>query len=192
MILWVPRNFQWIRNISVNLLSHKKLELQVFLDNLIHKTCKVDELGIAIIAKMCDVHVSVVMKDRVWRTQFQTDINLCDIILAYVGDLNFFYMEQLEVMSLVYGTGLSVIDKQGIEHNILQGFYINSSDDSLLDNDDVSTEQDSLDVDCGDSDDSNKSTHSMVENHELYVAPNSPHSEPRSELSDDVDIFRTF
>ena len=28
----------------------------------------------------------------------------------------------------------------------------------------------------------------MVENHELYVAPNSPHSEPRSELSDDMDI----
>ena len=98
-------------------------------------------------------------------------------------------MDQLEVMSLAYGTRLSVIDKQGIEHNILQGFYINSSDNSLLDNDDVSTEQDSLDVDYDDSDDSNKSTHSMVENHELYVAPNSPHSEARSELCDDMDIL---
>ena len=100
-------------------------------------------------------------------------------------------------MSLAYGTRLSVTDKQGIEHNILQGFYMNSSNDSILDSDDMSTEQDSIDVDYEikdigtilHSDDSNKSTHSMVENHELYVTPNSPHSEPKSELSDDMDIL---
>ena len=55
-----------------------------------------DELGIAIIAKMCDIRVGVVMKDRVWSTQIQTGINLCDIILAYVGDLNFFIQNSLK------------------------------------------------------------------------------------------------
>ena len=80
-----------------------------------------------------------------WATQFQTDINLCDIILAYAGHLQFLYTEELQVLSLKKGTRVSVIDTTGNEHEIIQGFYINSSDESLLiGNDDVTYEDDSI------------------------------------------------
>ena len=89
IVKWVPHNLEWIKSISIDFLARKKTYLMSYLKNMIHRKYKVDEVGLVIIAKMCDVHIAVLMKRKIWTTQLQTDINLCDIILAYVGHLQF-------------------------------------------------------------------------------------------------------
>ena len=61
---WVPCNLEWIKSISIDFLAKKKTDLMSYLQNLVHRKCKVDKVALVIIAKMCDIHIAVVMKGK--------------------------------------------------------------------------------------------------------------------------------
>ena len=115
---WIPRNFDWVHKISKTLLSKKKEQLHDYLQFIITPNTILDEIGITLIARMYDIHVGAVIKERLWATQMIADINMCDVVLAFMGKLQFSYTVPAPDISLKLDVDLSLYDDEGNDYDI--------------------------------------------------------------------------
>ena len=115
---WIPRNFDWVHKISKTLLSKRKEQLHDYLQFIISPNTILDEIGITPIVRMYNTHVGVVIKGRLWTTQLIGDINMCDVVLAFLGKLQFSYTVPAPDISLKLDVDLSLYDDEGNEYDI--------------------------------------------------------------------------
>ena len=88
----IPNNMKWIHKMSSCLLKKKKLDLIVYLMELLKPDFHFDEIAIMIHARMYQLHIGVVLKDHYWSThheQTMEHFKQSDIILTYFGNLIF-------------------------------------------------------------------------------------------------------
>ena len=62
-IKWVPNHINWIRKMSSRLLNKKKLDVMVYLQNLLSVQFKFNEIALIMYARMYQLHVGVILKD---------------------------------------------------------------------------------------------------------------------------------
>ena len=111
---WIPRNFDWVHKISKTLLQKKKEQLCDYLHFIISPNTILDEIEITLIMRMYNIHIGVVIKGSLWTTQLIGDINICDVVLAFMGKLQFSYTVPAPDISLKLDVDLSLCDDKGM------------------------------------------------------------------------------
>ena len=89
---WIPNNMKWIHKMSSCLLKKKKLDLIIYLTELLKPDFHFDEIAIMIYVRMYQLHIGGVLKDCYWSTHHEQTIEhfkQSDIILTYFGNLVF-------------------------------------------------------------------------------------------------------
>ena len=89
---WIPSNMTFVRQACGYLLKKKNLHLTPYLQYLIQPRYKFDKIALLIFARMYQIHIGVILKDRYWsmhQNQSIENFESSDIILAYFGNLNF-------------------------------------------------------------------------------------------------------
>ena len=84
---------------NCNTLTQEK-KTQHYFDYIISETSVIDEIALVMLAKMYDIHVTVLYRFDYWTTNNSKDLDECDITLAYRGKLQFSYTKKLEQVSL--------------------------------------------------------------------------------------------
>ena len=88
----------------------RRSSLHDYLQFIIAPNTILDEIGITMIARMYNIHISVVIKGRLWTTQMNPDINTCDVVLAFMGKSKFSYTVPAPDISLKLDVDLSLCD----------------------------------------------------------------------------------
>ena len=73
----------WIASVSHDILSHKGIKVEDYVNDLQDLATLLDQLGLLIIAQMYHRHFAVFMKDSVWSTCSNNFIENCAVYFAY-------------------------------------------------------------------------------------------------------------
>ena len=82
-------HIEWIAKVGGELLRKKGIKVEEYCNDLVELNFPLDTLGLLVIARMFHNHITVILKERIWTTQANNDIDCCSIFLIYSDGVNF-------------------------------------------------------------------------------------------------------
>ena len=91
LFAWVNKwyHIEWIAKVGGELLHKKGIKVEDYCNDLVELKFPLDTLGLIVIAHMFHNHIAIILKECIWTTQGNNDIDRCSIFLIYSGGVNF-------------------------------------------------------------------------------------------------------
>ena len=91
LFAWLNKwyNINWIAKVGGDLLHKKGIKVEDYCNDLVELNFPLDTLGLLVIARMFHNHIAIILKERIWTTQGNNDLDQCLIFLIYSGGVNF-------------------------------------------------------------------------------------------------------
>ena len=91
LFAWLNKwyHIEWIQKVGGDLLHKKGIKVEEYCNDLVELNFPLDTLGCLVIAWMFHNHIAIILKERIWTTQGNNDIDRCSIFLIYSGGVNF-------------------------------------------------------------------------------------------------------
>ena len=91
LFAWLNKwyHINWIAKVGGDLLHKKGIKVEDYCNNLVELKFPLDTLGLLVIARMFHNHIAIILKESIWTTQGNNDIDHCSIFLIYSGGVNF-------------------------------------------------------------------------------------------------------
>ena len=86
---WIPNHLYWICDVGKDFLGSQGLRPEDFANNLISPKIPLDELGLIVIVHMYHTHFGVILKDKIWSTEYDNSSKYCKFFLMYQGGVSF-------------------------------------------------------------------------------------------------------
>ena len=91
LFAWLNKwyHIEWIQKVGGDLLRKKGIKVEEYCNDLVELNFPLDTLGLLVIAWMFHNHIAIILKEHIWTTQGNNDIDRCSIFLIYSGGVNF-------------------------------------------------------------------------------------------------------
>ena len=91
LFAWLNKwyHIEWIQKVGGDLLHKKGIKVEEYSNDLVELNFPLDTLGLLVIAWMFHNHIAIILKECIWTTQGNYDIDHCLIFLIYSGGVNF-------------------------------------------------------------------------------------------------------
>ena len=82
-------HINWIAKVGGDLLHKKGIKVEDYFNDLVELKFPLDTLGLLVIVRMFHNYIAIILKECIWTTQGNNDIDRCSIFLIYSGGVNF-------------------------------------------------------------------------------------------------------
>ena len=91
LFAWLNKwyHIEWIQKVGGDLLHKKGIKVEEYCNDLVELNFPLDTLELLVITWMFHNHIAIILKERIWTTQGNNDIDHCSIFLIYSGGVNF-------------------------------------------------------------------------------------------------------
>ena len=91
LFAWLNKwyHIEWIQKVGGDLLRKEGIKVKEYCNDLVELNFPLDTLGLLVIVQMFHNHIAIILKEHIWTTQGNNNIDRCSIFLIYSGGVIF-------------------------------------------------------------------------------------------------------